>query len=611
MEQSGRQMISKSSPSDSGNSSQITQPFRPRARLLQLLGDELIGSHRLAIFELVKNAYDADATDVVVTMNVNSDNDSNITIIDDGEGMTLDVLKSVWLVPGNDHRKAQRQKSIRTAKFGRLPLGEKGLGRFAVHKLGNRITLVTRAKSSDEFIVEIDWGELIANQYLDEANVIINSRTPETFSGDETGTQITIRELRTSWSRGEVRRLYNQIISICSPFEEQNDFHTKLALPGQEDWIDDLPDVSEVLDRAMWKFSFHADGNGFKWSYEFCEQPGLNLKGRKLCNSNDQLKIPNLDESSRNIKSVAGEENFKEIGPVKGRFYVYDRDREVRRHVHNISIVESYLNESGGVRVYRDGIRVYNYGERGDDWLGLDLRRVNVPTLRISNNIILGEVHLSLGESKGLIEKTNREGFVENEAFKELRQIVLGILATLEAERQIDKNRIRILTKPDESSTVPNIEKPIRELRKALDRQGIREKYEQYIVRIEEHYRDMQDTLLAAGVSGLNLALIFHEVERGVRSLHHAIDQGEIHEATIIQARDLVHLLDGFATLLRRNRKQENSGNKLIRAAYEINIFRFRHHCIDLVCPPHRERKFGFSIQLCLQSGSWRIEQSN
>ena len=586
MEQSDRKNIAKNTPLDSGNSHQITQPFRPRARLLQLLGDELIGNHRLAIFELVKNAYDADATNVFVNIHINSYDESTITITDDGEGMTLDVLESVWLVPGDDHRKAQRNEGRRTARYGRLPLGEKGLGRFAVHKLGNCIELITRAQGSDECVVDIDWRELIAESYLDQANVVINVRNPKLYSEDKTGTQITIRNLRTGWSRGEVRRLYNQMTSICSPFEEPSDFHTKLIVPGYESWIEDLPDVSEILNRAMWKFTFNADSDGFDWSYEFCKQPGLNLEGRKLEKSNDTLKIPVLIEKTNRTKTVADQSNFAEIGPVRGKFYVYDRDREIRQYVPNISIVETYLNESGGIRVYRDGIRVYNYGERGDDWLGLDLRRVNLPTLRISNNIILGEIHLSLDESKGLNEKTNREGFVENDVYTEFRRIVLGVLATLETERQIDKTRIRKLMKPDESSVGMGIAKPIQELRKALDQQGIRDKFEQYIVRIEEHYRDRQETLLAAGISGLNLAIIFHEVERGVRSLHRAITQGVDTETAVIQARDLVHLLDGFASLLRRNSRQGNSGKKLIRAAHQMNLLRFRHHSIRFVCPP-------------------------
>ena len=579
---------------------ETSQPFRPRARVLQLLGDELIGSARLAVFELVKNAYDADANEVVVRLGLASARKPSITVTDDGEGMTLDVLRSVWLVPGDDHRQRQRLSDRRTPRHRRLPLGEKGLGRFAVHKLGNLITLVTRARDSDECVVEIDWNQLIARPYLDEAPVTIRVRAPRVFDGEKTGTRIRIRQLRTTdWSRGEVRRLHNQITSICSPFEEPSGFQAALRVPGREHWIEDLPDVSEILDRAIWKFSFRIDNGRFDWNHEFRQIPGFKLDGRRVEKSGDRLKLPSRSGDDRMEKKVVADESVLEgIGPVTGEFYVYDRDRKVRQRMPDIRLLETYLDETGGVRVYRDGIRVYNYGELGDDWLGLDLRRVNAPTRRISRNIILGAVHLTLKESTGLVEKTSREGFVENEPCLQLRRIVLGALSTLEAERQIDKECIRRMTGKTDDPVAPRIEKPIQELRRELKQQGIRDKFEGYVDRIENDYRNMQETLLAAGMSGLNLAVVFHEVERGVRALHQAISQGASMKSVARQARDHMQLLDGFATLLRRDRKQHHSGRKLVAAAHRSNILRFRHHRVKFVCPLLEEGEPDFYSQV-------------
>ena len=563
--------------------------------MLQLLGDELIGSARLAVFELVKNAYDADANEVLVRLDLDAPRGPQITIRDDGEGMTLDLIRSVWLVPGDDYRQKQRLNDQKTPRHQRLPLGEKGLGRFAVHKLGNRIRLVTRARGSDECVVEIDWNELIEQPFLDEAPVTIKIREPERFTGRKTGTRITIRELRTSWPRGEIRRLHNQITSICSPFEEPSGFKATLRAPGREDWIADLPDVSEILDRGIWKFWFRIHKGQFDWKYQFRKVPGFKLDGRIVEKSGDRLKLPSRSGDDRmERKVVADEETLEGIGPFTGEFYVYDRDKEIRRRLPDMRLIENYLDETGGVRVYRDGIRVYNYGERGDDWLGLDLRRVNVPTRRISNNIILGAIHLSLKKSHGLVEKTNREGFVENEACSELRRVVLGALAALEAERQFDKERIRQLTEKPDDPTATRIEKPIQELRRELERQGVREKFENYIVKIEHDYRHMQETLLTAGMSGLNLAVVFHEVERGVRALHQFISEGGDMENATRQARDLMRLLDGFATLLRRDSKKQHSGKKLVDAARRFNMLRFRHHRIGLICPSMHRDDDGF-----------------
>ena len=566
---------------------EIRQPFRPRARLLQLLGDELIGSPRLAVFELVKNAYDADANEVTVRLDLASRDEPTITVTDDGEGMTLERLRSVWLVPGDDHRRRQRENGQRSPRHHRLSVGEKGLGRFAVHKLGDRITVTTRARDSDECVVEIDWRELIEKPYLDEAPVRIRIRPAEVFTEGRTGTRIEVRELRPpQWSRGEVRRLCNQITSICSPFEEPGEFRATLQVPGNESWIEDLPDLAAIVDRAIWKFSFRLDEGRFDFTYEFRRVPGFQLAPRKVSKSNGKLKLPPIPGDGRMDKKVVADKTTAQgIGPVSGEFHVFDRDRKVLQRLGDTRLLTSYLDENGGIRVYRDGIRVYNYGEHGDDWLGLDLRRVNIPTRRVSRNIVLGAVHLSLASSGELREKTNREGFIENDACKRLRQIVLAALGALEEERQIDKERIRQLTKRPGDPTASRIEKPIQALRRELARQNAVSTFEPYVAKIEQDYVNMQETLLSAGMSGLNLAVVFHEVERGVRVLHQTIVDGRDMEGAANQARQIVDTLDGFSTLLRRDGKKRHTALKLVTGAREFNLLRLRYHRVQLACP--------------------------
>ena len=592
--------------------------------MLQLLGDELISSPRLAVFELVKNAYDADANEAVVRLDLTAQPDaenaqqklpwldraargeSMITITDDGEGMSLNLLRSVWLAPGDDHRRRQMAERRRSSRHHRLPLGEKGLGRFAVHKLGNLIRLTTRACDADECVVEIDWNELIEKPFLDEAPVRIGVREPELFTGDATGTRIEVRELRPPvWSRREVRRLHNQITSICSPFEEPGRFQATLEVPGNEDWIEDLPDFAALVDRAFWKFSFRLNDDGyFDWRYEFRKVPGFKLAGRTVEKNGESMKLPPIPDDGRTERKVVADAGTTQgIGCVSGEFHVFDRDRAVLQHLGDTRLLTGYLDEYGGVRVYRDGIRVYNYGEEGDDWLGLDLRRVNIPTRRISRNIILGAVHLSLQSSGNLVEKTNREGFVENDACRRLRQIVLGALGALEEERQFDKERLRQLATTRSDPPVSRIEKPIAELRKALDREGQAEAFGSYVTRIERDYANMQETLLAAGMSGLNLAVVFHEVERGVRALHQVIVEGKDWAGAARQAQELMRVLGGFSTLLRRDSKRVHGARKLVAAARQFNLLRLRHHRIRLICPllddgAGFESRFSFGLVL-------------
>ena len=387
-------------------------PFRPRARLLQLLGDELIGSPRLAIFELVKNAYDADAGLVRVALENIERPNASIVVEDDGNGMTLETIRDIWLVPGHDHRARQRAALQRTRR-GRLPLGEKGVGRFAAHKLGNRIEVVTRARERYECVVSINWAELIRRENLSDAVVTVTERDPLVFRGDQVGTCITISELQEmSWTRGEVRRLHRQIASISSPFEGRSDeFSPWLEVPGHEDWVTGVPDVEALLKRAPWKFLFRFDGGRFDWQYDFRGVTGIKLERRNLRNTEqpllirperdtDELGIDQGAQGSRPPPIRADASQGEGIGSVKGEFYVFDRDPAVLRRLGESQFIKSYLDENGGVRVYRDGIRVYNYGESGDDWLGLDLRRVNTPARGVSRNIVVGAIELSLEDSQ-------------------------------------------------------------------------------------------------------------------------------------------------------------------------------------------------------------------
>lgn len=307
--------------------------------------------------------------------------------------------------------------------MGRLPLGEKGVGRFAAHKLGDRIEVVTRAAEHPECVVSIDWSALLREHDLSDAMVDVYQREPEVYPKDRTGTRITTTALRhTRWTRGEVRRLHRQITSITSPFAERSDrFDTTLQVPGHADWVEDLLDAHQLLNLAPWRFWFRFDGHRFRWNYRFTGIPGLNVDRRSLEKADQPLLVRSrfdrdeltIDQRLPFPRSVAADAaEIEGIGRIEGNFYAFDRDPALLNHIGESQLIRHYLDENGGVRIYRDGIRVYDYGERNDDWLALDLRRVNVPARSISQNIVVGAIDLSLAESSQLHEKTSREGFI-------------------------------------------------------------------------------------------------------------------------------------------------------------------------------------------------------
>lgn len=586
--------------------------FKSRARLLQHLGDQLIGTPRLAVFELVKNAYDADASHVTVEISGIGSDDPTIHVHDDGIGMSEDTIRNIWLVIAHDHKEKELHARKRTKK-GRLPLGSKGLGRLSVHKLGNCIELVSRAAGEDEVVVSINWDELIAHEYLDDAHVDVKTRRPEIFTDEETGTDIKITELREKhWTRGEIRRLYRQITSISSPFgkDEREDFVADLEVPDFPQWIERLPDPSEILKRAPWKYTFHFDGKNFSYRYSFRKIPGIAREGREIIQEEGRLLVPpaEVDDddplfsgkavTSTMKKVIADSEMLDGIGPVSGEIYAFDLSARVTSQMGEIKLVRDFLEENGGIRVYRDGIRVYDYGERSNDWLGLDLRRVNNPTRGLSRNIVVGHVELTQERSTELVEKSNREGFIENGAYERFRRIVIGAVEPLQRERENDRKAIRELLGEVQDPETKSILEPVAKIRTIAQKKNISAEIDPLLDRIENEYVSMKERLLSAGISGTSLAVVFHEIEQGIRSLYKNLESKPELEPIIEQVREMMRLLDGFSDLLRKKDRKPVDLKNLVRRARDLSLIRFRHHNIKLECPP-LEEDFEGATALC------------
>ena len=143
----------------------LQMPFKPRAQILLQLGEQLIKNENIAILELVKNAYDADAKRVVVNMHSIDNKDSGyIEIHDNGCGMSIDIIKDIWMEPGNSYKKGVVERKERS-DLGRLPIGEKGIGRFG------RDSIIM-------FCLEKGWGIIECEELLEKYNEssIINEK---------------------------------------------------------------------------------------------------------------------------------------------------------------------------------------------------------------------------------------------------------------------------------------------------------------------------------------------------------------------------------------------------------------------------------------------------
>jgi len=559
-----------------------------------LLGDQLIRDAGIAVFELVKNAYDADASCCHVTMEkIDQDSDTaRIIVEDDGDGMDLKTIRNIWLSPGTRNRLEQRLSPdpaiARTKKFHRLPLGEKGVGRFAVHKLGNRVELVTRAKESDEVVVTIDWTRFDTDEPLDTVPVTVYKRKPSTFSGNRTGTRIEITDLRDRpWTRRRVRALHRAVTSVCSPVEAPESFTASLKLnPDPGEWLSGMISPGEAVKIALFRFRGRIEGDQINYDYEFRPPAGMDRVERRKAKKRVPFPQPSPaghpDDLAREDERIVNLGSHR-IGVVEFDFSVFDRDRQTLAFMPGDSkTLRDFLDLNGGVRVYRDGVRVYDFGESGNDWLDLGGRRVNVPTRRIGNNQIIGTVRLRLDQSQDLIEKTNREGFVENDAYAMFRRAVKFAISQAESERNQDKERIRqAYAKPRQKEPVLGDLESLRGEIESLRLQGTdKDKLRRAIEQIEIQYREVLDRLLTAAGAGLNLAIILHEVDKSIKTLYAAITRGEVGDSLVSRAKHLAELVDSLTWLTRQSGKSHVTAEELIRQCLFAWSFRFERHGI-------------------------------
>lgn len=580
--------------------------IRARSHLLQLLGEELIGDDRLAVFELVKNGYDADATSVEVEVNVGPGPEKSIVVQDSGTGMTLDDITGKWLELATDSKR--RDRRVRTKRFRRLALGEKGVGRIASFKLGRYVTLTTRAEGGPEYEAKIDWDDLLEQgPYLENLGVRVRANNnPTYFQEKSTGTRIEISGLRRKqWTRGDLRRLYRLVTSLASPFQTPDQFKVNFSAPGRESDVEDLIAPNQFLDYAVWKFRFGLKGKSYGWEYSFNPPHWKGVKAHSSEKKGDRLQLTPVvdDEGSRRKRLeeddaiLLSEDDLKGIGPINGRIYGYYRRSEVLNATGSSSQIKSWLDDQTGVRVYRDGVRVFTYGEKNDDWLGLNARRINAPSGKLGTHSIVAAIHLDLDESYGLREKTNREGFDNNETFFRLRRIVLSIVEHLERLHADDRKSLDNVIRGTSDEKPIKFAEAINHLRDGLKEHKLDKSLGKAVDVIEAEFVELRDVMVNAGTAGLNLAVIFHEIEREVDALATAVERGIEGSKVREQIEHLHELLHGFAPLLKKNPTRLMFASEIVKAASRIRESRFKYHKVLLSAPLVQKEEADFRVK--------------
>lgn len=432
--------------------------LRPRARILQALGSELISSDVVAVCEIVKNSYDADATAVVVRVDRPQD---KIEIVDDGTGMSLGILRSKWLEPGTP---SKLESSV--TKKGRRVLGAKGIGRFAAARLARGLEVATRVRdSSQEAWATFTWAAFEdPDAYLDEIEIPNGNRKPEEICpggaidllidtpgkrrATDHGTLLRLTGLKQRWDATHVLALRRALARLISPEGESSDFAIRLVVVGldEEESTEDI-EPPELLRYPHYRVvgKVNADGR-YRINYTVYSTGKRTVRtGTYVRQTKHPFHIVQKDSrtESEDVRQI-------ESGPLRLDFRIWDRDElgnVEQRTGSTIKDIRADLDAIAGISIYRDGFRVLPYGEPDDDWLRLDIRRVQKPTMRLSNNQIHGYIGISADENQNLKDQSNREGLVTGAALDDLSDIVRLVLVELENLRFASRPRREKKTK--------------------------------------------------------------------------------------------------------------------------------------------------------------------
>ncbi len=411
--------------------------IRPSGRHLLTIGSDLIKDDYTAIIELIKNAYDADAENVIVSIEAIKNN-ILFSIRDDGHGMDYDTVINKWLVPSTDD-KLIRKKSPK----GRIMQGRKGIGRYAAIILGHDLLLNTKIASGENTTIALDWNLFKEAQYLSDVEILveqkkINNKTHYTeilITGDED----TLKGWSETDSTGvskRVKRLEFELKKLISPLyrDSENDvFNITIKHKGLSG--DLFRSFGEIKIEPLPILSL----------YDYRIKGTVNSQKIDLIYENN--KLSNIPEQVT-IDSFSNFDNTKmDIGTVTFDLKVYDRDNRdllnllgrgnkyYNLNYAGINEIKNILNDLSGVGVYRNGFRIRPLGDPGYDWLKLDQKRVQNPAMKIGLNQIIGLIEIESEELSHLEEKSARDGLKENDAYIYLLKMFDAVISELEQRR--------------------------------------------------------------------------------------------------------------------------------------------------------------------------------
>jgi signal transduction histidine kinase len=417
--------------------------IRFSTQIIKRLGEELNPSIDQSILELVKNSYDANASNCIVELDSITEIGGSIKIKDDGDGMDSDNIINGWLVLGESSKKA----NIKT-RLGRIPSGSKGLGRLAALRMGTVAKLQSYPKDETGTYYEliIDWNKYDNAKLVEDVSLPVK-KFKSTTDKYVQGTCISIENLRNKIGDREVTRIARGLILLSDPFDD-DPYSFRPRLISEEFKEMEQLVARRYFDDADYHLVANVDKNGMAYA-------SINdYKGNVLF----QAKHSDLSKKRKG--------NIYECPPVTFDLWTFLLN-EITFSTRPTSVgeVRAWLKEFGGVHLYENGLRVSPYGNPGNDWLDMNLSRAKSPEERPSTNTSIGAVRIKDSGSL-LSQKTDRSGFIENDVFHEIKSFCKDALDWM-ARRRLEvaekkRSAERQRSKDESSGTKESLENEIK-----------------------------------------------------------------------------------------------------------------------------------------------------
>lgn len=459
--------------------------------ILRRLGEELNPSLDQSILELVKNSFDASAKECTVVLRNTEKPGGTIEISDDGDGMDAEGIINGWLILGRSGRNPEQR-----TRLNRVPAGSKGLGRLAALRLGNMATLRSwpRSNPQREYLLNINWSRYDAAHVVEEVALAVEETTRK--NGASPGTVVTIDALRAAVSRAEVSRLARALILLADPFGDDPEGFRPVLRAAEFSDLEKLV-KARYFEDAEFHLSASLDKDGAARAVI------TDWKGKTLFTA----KHGDLSSGLGHPIYASPEAQFD--------LWAFILNKETfSTRTSTLEQVREWLGHFGGVHLYQNGLRVSPYGNPGNDWLDMNLKRARSPEERPSTNTSIGRV--STFETGGrLIQKTDRSGFIENDAFLELKRFANDALEWMARCRMKEAQKRRASERVEAPKRTVKAKLEIREAIErvpAPKRRAIKQAFNKYEVVREKEIKTLRKevqlyrTLSTAGITAATFA---------------------------------------------------------------------------------------------------------